>query len=95
MKRPVATERILRPGVSFLVQDAYRVLDEIRTDYGAHTLVVDPISQKVFVGYAILLSHPRIAVFSPMMGRDVEVKGGTILPSELPSSVEFQGLSIA
>lgn len=45
--------------------DAYRVLDEIRTHYGAHTLTVDPMSHKVFVAYASLLAHPRIAVFSP------------------------------
>lgn len=45
--------------------DAYRVLDKIRTHYGAHTLAVDPVSHKVFVGYASLLAHPRIAVFSP------------------------------
>jgi DNA-binding beta-propeller fold protein YncE len=46
--------------------DAYRVLDEIHTHYGAHTLALDPISHKVFVGYASLLVHPRIAVFSPV-----------------------------
>jgi DNA-binding beta-propeller fold protein YncE len=45
--------------------DTYRVLDEISTHYGAHTLVVDPASHQVFVGYAGLLNHPRIAVFSP------------------------------
>ena len=47
--------------------DAYRVLDEIRTHYGAHTLTVDPVSHKVFVAYASLFAHPRIAVFSPSM----------------------------
>jgi DNA-binding beta-propeller fold protein YncE len=45
--------------------DAYRVLDEIHTHYGAHSLAVDPVSHKVFVAYASLLTHPRIAVFSP------------------------------
>jgi DNA-binding beta-propeller fold protein YncE len=45
--------------------DDYRVLDEIHTHYGAHTLTVDPASHKVFVAYASLLAHPRIAVFSP------------------------------
>jgi DNA-binding beta-propeller fold protein YncE len=45
--------------------DAYRTLDLIRTHYGAHTLVLDPLSHKVFVGYASLFNHPRIAVFSP------------------------------
>jgi hypothetical protein len=28
-------------------------------------LTVDPASHKVFVAYASLLAHPRIAVFSP------------------------------
>jgi len=45
--------------------DDYRVLDEIHTHYGAHTLTVDPASHKVFVAYASLLARPRIAVFSP------------------------------
>jgi DNA-binding beta-propeller fold protein YncE len=47
--------------------DAYRVLDKIDTHYGAHTLAVDPATGKVFVAYASLLAHPRIAVFSPTM----------------------------
>ena len=46
-------------------ESRYRVLDEIHTHYGAHTLTVDPASHKVFVAYASLLAHPRIAVFSP------------------------------
>ncbi len=45
--------------------NSYRLLDEIATHYGAHTLAVDPVSHKVYVGYASLLTHPRIAVFSP------------------------------
>lgn len=47
--------------------DAYRVVDEIHTHYGAHTLAVDPVSHRVFVAYASILAHPRIAVFSPTM----------------------------
>jgi DNA-binding beta-propeller fold protein YncE len=47
--------------------DVYKALDLIRTHYGAHTLVVDPVSHKVFVGYASLFNHPRIAVFSPIL----------------------------
>ena len=47
--------------------DAYRVLDKINTHYGAHTLAVDPATGKVFVAYASLLTHPRIAVFTPTM----------------------------
>ena len=51
--------------------NAYRVLDEIHTHYGAHTLVLDPVSHKVFVAYASLFVHPRISVFSPTMMNDV------------------------
>jgi DNA-binding beta-propeller fold protein YncE len=51
--------------------NAYRVLDEIRTHYGAHTLVLDPVSHRVFVGYASLFAHPRIGVFSPTVVNDV------------------------
>jgi len=47
--------------------NAYRVLDKIRTHYGAHTLAVDSVSHKVFVAYASLLARPRIAVFSPKL----------------------------
>jgi DNA-binding beta-propeller fold protein YncE len=47
--------------------DSFRVLDEIHTHYGAHTLAVNPVSHKVFVAYASLLAHPRIAVFSPTL----------------------------
>ena len=46
--------------------DSYRVLDNIRTHYGAHTLAVDRVSHKVYVGYASLFTSPRIAVFSPL-----------------------------
>jgi DNA-binding beta-propeller fold protein YncE len=46
--------------------DTYRVLDQLSTHYGAHTLVVDPASHQVFVGYASLFNRPRIAVFSPI-----------------------------
>ena len=45
--------------------DTYRKLEDISTHYGAHTLVVDPATHRVFVGYASLFNHPRIAVFSP------------------------------
>ena len=45
--------------------DAYRKLEDMSTHYGAHTLVVDPATHRVFVGYASLFNHPRIAVFSP------------------------------
>lgn len=44
--------------------DSYRVLEQVSTHYGAHTLAVDPVSHKVYVAYASLLVAPRIAVFS-------------------------------
>src|ERR1700730_18703415 len=40
--------------------NAYRVLDEIHTHYGAHNLALDPVSHRVFVDYASLFVHPRI-----------------------------------
>jgi hypothetical protein len=49
---------------------AYRILDEIRTHYGAHTLALDPVSHRVFVAYASLFAHPRIAVFLPTAMND-------------------------
>jgi DNA-binding beta-propeller fold protein YncE len=52
--------------------NAYRVLDEIHTHYGAHTLVLDPVSHRVFVAYASLFVHPRISIFSPTMVNDVQ-----------------------
>jgi DNA-binding beta-propeller fold protein YncE len=52
--------------------NSYRVLDEIRTHYGAHTLALDPVSHRVFVAYASLFAKPRISVFSPTMVNDVQ-----------------------
>jgi DNA-binding beta-propeller fold protein YncE len=46
--------------------DSYQVLENISTHYGAHTLVLEPDTHKVYVAYASLLTHPRIAVFSPV-----------------------------
>ena len=46
--------------------DSYQVLENISTHYGAHTLALDPETHKVYVGYASLLTYPRIAVFSPL-----------------------------
>ena len=51
---------------------AYRVLDEIHTHYGAHTLALDPVSHRVFVAYASLFAKPRIAVFSPTTANEVQ-----------------------
>ena len=44
--------------------DSYRVIDRVSTHFGAHTLVVDPASHKIYIGYASLFVAPRIAVFS-------------------------------
>ena len=44
--------------------DHYRPLDQIRLHYGAHTLAVDPVTHRVYVGYASLLLPARLAVFS-------------------------------
>lgn len=52
--------------------NTYRVLDEIRTHYGAHTLGLDPVSHRVFVAYASLFAKPRIAVFSPTTANEVQ-----------------------
>ena len=49
--------------------DSYQVLENICTHYGAHTLALDPVTHKVYVAYASLLTYPRIAVFSPLPSR--------------------------
>jgi len=58
-----------KAGVMTVIQqssaDAYAVLDSIELHYGAHTLVVDPATSTVYVGYASLLVRSRVAVFSP------------------------------
>jgi len=46
--------------------DAYQVLENISTHYGAHTLALDLETHKVYVAYASVLTNPRIAVFSPV-----------------------------
>ncbi len=42
---------------------AFHLADTIRTHPGAHTLAVDPLTDRVYVGYAGLFLGPRIAVF--------------------------------
>ena len=58
-----------KAGVMTVIQqssaDSYAVLDSIELHYGAHTLVVDPDTSTVYVGYASLLVRSRVAVFSP------------------------------
>ena len=59
-----------RVGVTSIVQqdtpDSYRIVDTIKTHYGAHSLTVDPATHRVYIGYASLLTQPRIAVFDAM-----------------------------
>ena len=53
--------------LSVIQQDpsgAYHNLDSIHLHFGAHTLAVDPVTHRLFVGYASLFVQPRIAVFS-------------------------------
>jgi YVTN family beta-propeller protein len=47
-------------------QGAFATVDTISLRYGAHTLAVDPVSHRLYVGYASLFIAPRIAVFSPL-----------------------------
>jgi DNA-binding beta-propeller fold protein YncE len=49
-----------------LTSDKYKVLENIVTRFGAHTLALDLESHKVYVAYASLLTYPRIAIFSPI-----------------------------
>ncbi len=46
--------------------DAYRVLDQIHTHFGAHTLALDPATHKLYLAYASLFAPPRLAVFTPI-----------------------------
>ncbi len=45
--------------------DRYRTLSAINLHYGAHTLAVDPVTHRVYVAYASLITAPRLAVFDP------------------------------
>ena len=57
-----------KSGVLVVIQQepggSYRVLDKISLHYGAHTLAVDPATHRLYVGYASLVTQPRIAIFS-------------------------------
>ncbi len=44
--------------------DHYRVLENVSTHLGAHTLAVDSKTHEIYVGYAGFFAAPRIAVFS-------------------------------
>jgi len=61
---------------------SYRVLDKISLHYGAHTLAVDPVTHLLYVGYASLVTQPRIAIFSARsLAAPHESRGAS---SELP-----------
>jgi DNA-binding beta-propeller fold protein YncE len=45
--------------------DAYHVLDSNYLHFNAHTLAIDPVTHKLFVGYSSLAIPPRLAVFTP------------------------------
>jgi YVTN family beta-propeller protein len=63
--------RIYTTGLSGLLSviqqdspDSYRLLDRVSTHFGAHTLAVDTVTHRVYVGYASLLVPARLAVFA-------------------------------
>jgi DNA-binding beta-propeller fold protein YncE len=45
--------------------DTYHVVDSIYLHFNAHTLAIDPVTHRLFVGYASLAIPPRLAVFTP------------------------------
>jgi len=45
--------------------DTYHVVDSLYLHFNAHTLVIDPLTHRLFVGYASLAVAPRLAVFTP------------------------------
>jgi YVTN family beta-propeller protein len=71
-----------KAGVMTVIQqsapDSYKVLDSIELHYGAHTLVVDPATNNVYVGYASLLIRSRVAVFSPRAVNKPATSGLTV-----------------
>lgn len=44
----------------------YRVRDSVRTHPLVHTLAIDPATHRVYIGYAVLLGAPRVAVFEAL-----------------------------
>ncbi len=56
-----------KAGTTTVVQqtgaDGYRVVANIKLHYGAHTLAIDPVAHRLYVGYASVLIAPRLAVF--------------------------------
>lgn len=56
-----------RPGILAVTQqesaDSYRDIGRIGLEYGAHTLAVDPLTHRVYVGYVSLFTEARLAIF--------------------------------
>ena len=48
-------------------RDRYHLGGNIRTHYGAHTVTIDEVSHRVYVGYASVLIAPRVVVFSAVL----------------------------
>jgi YVTN family beta-propeller protein len=51
--------------VNQATSDSYQVVDSIYLHFNAHTLVIDPVTHRLFVGYSSLAIPPRLAVFTP------------------------------
>jgi YVTN family beta-propeller protein len=45
--------------------DTYHVVDSNYLHFNAHTLAIDPVTHRLFVGYSSLAIPPRLAVFTP------------------------------
>jgi DNA-binding beta-propeller fold protein YncE len=45
--------------------DAFKVMDSIYLHFNAHTLAIDPVTHRLYVGYTSLGIPPRLAVFTP------------------------------
>ncbi len=56
-----------RSGILSVVQqdtaNSYRKIDTINLNFGAHTLALDPVTHRVYIGYLSLFVKPRLAVY--------------------------------
>ena len=55
--------------------DTYHVVDSIYLHFNAHTLAIDPVTHRLFVGYSSLVVPPRVAVFTPNRWRSCATCG--------------------
>src|ERR1700730_10470281 len=51
--------------VNQATSDAYHVVDSMYLHFNAHTLAIDPVTHRLFVGYSSIAIPPRLAVFTP------------------------------